>query len=37
VDRFCDLFCRMKEVDQECSRINGEAAAGEHRFASTVS
>jgi hypothetical protein len=21
----------MKEVDQECSRINGEAAAGEHR------
>jgi hypothetical protein len=32
VDRFCDLFCRVKEVDQECARINSEAAAGEHRY-----
>ena len=32
MDRFCDLFCRAKEVDQECARINSEAAAGEHRY-----
>jgi hypothetical protein len=30
-DEPCDLFRRVKEVDQECSRINSQAAGGEHR------
>ena len=29
--QLCDLFRRAKAIDQECSRINGEAPAGEHR------
>ena len=29
--QLCDLFERMKAADQECSRVNGEAAGGEHR------
>lgn len=29
--QLCDLFQRAKVIDQECSRIDGEAAAGEHR------
>ena len=32
VDRFCDLFRRARAIDHECSRINSEAAAGEHRY-----
>ena len=29
--QLCDLFHRAKAIDQECSRINGEAPAGEKR------
>jgi hypothetical protein len=29
--QLCDMFQRAKAIDQECSRINGEAPAGEHR------
>jgi hypothetical protein len=29
--RLCDLFQRAEAIDAECSRINGEAPAGEHR------
>ena len=29
--QLCDLFHRAKAIDQECSRINREAPAGEHR------
>jgi hypothetical protein len=29
--RLCDLFHRVEALDQECSRINGEAPAGDHR------
>jgi hypothetical protein len=31
VSQLCDLFERMKAADQECSRVAGEAVAGEHR------
>jgi hypothetical protein len=31
VRQLCDLFERMKATDQECSRVAGEAVAGEHR------
>ena len=31
VGQFVDLFHRAKAIDQECARINSEAAAGEHR------
>jgi hypothetical protein len=30
-NELCDLFGRMKAVDEECSRVNGEAVTGEHR------
>jgi hypothetical protein len=30
-NELCDLFRRVMEVDEECSRINSQAAAGEHR------
>jgi hypothetical protein len=29
--QLCDLFDRMKAVDEECLRINGQAAGGERR------
>ena len=29
--RLCDLFHRVEALDQECSRINGEAPAGDRR------
>jgi SOS response associated peptidase (SRAP) len=29
--RLCDLFHRVEALDQECSRINGEEPAGDHR------
>src|SRR5262245_8430627 len=29
--QLCDLFARMKAVDEGCSRVNGQAAGGERR------